>query len=111
MIGILSQRENIEFNDRAILSYFRYRYNCDTESIFKDINKIPQGHYVTMYEDGSTDLKRFWNPPQSFDPNIETVDIAKSLSASVKERLVADVVLMVQDMMTMMMMATIFRQD
>ncbi len=88
---ILSQKENINFNDRAILSYFRYRYNCDTESFFKDINKIPQGHYVTIYEDGSTDLKCFWTPPQSFDPNIEASDLAKSLSLSVKERLVADV--------------------
>jgi asparagine synthase (glutamine-hydrolysing) len=88
---ILSQNSSSELNDRAIQSYFRYRYNCDSESIFKNIHKLPQGHHVTIYQDGSTDLKRFWEPPQSFDSNIEGSELAKSLSLSVKERLVADV--------------------
>ena len=44
----------------AVHDFFAYQYVPDPKSIFKDINKLPPGHYMTIDQNGS-DIQQYWD--------------------------------------------------
>jgi asparagine synthase (glutamine-hydrolysing) len=82
--------------DAANLSkYLAYEYVPSPHCIFKGINKLPAGHWLT-WKNGETRLHRYWDirfPKEKDDrPEAEiAAELEERLKAAVRRRLISDV--------------------
>src|SRR5262245_1248830 len=85
-----------DLNLKALNKYLTFEYVPAPETIFKSIQKLEPGHYLT-WQNGKTSLVRFWDLPMVDDPNAEKSELEYTeklrwlLDRSVRKRLVADV--------------------
>ena len=54
-----------ELNEKALENYLSFQYSPGPETFFKNVYKMPQGHYF-KYKDGKMELTRYWIP--TFQP-------------------------------------------
>jgi len=84
-----------ELNEHALAQYLCFQFSALHETFFKGVYKLPQGHCLRVYSDGSTQLTRYWRPRYSFDEarrEDETVEaIDRAMRESVRYHNVADV--------------------
>ena len=50
-----------ELNEKALENYLSFQYSPGPETFFKNVYKMPQGHYF-KYKDGKMELTRYWIP-------------------------------------------------
>jgi asparagine synthase (glutamine-hydrolysing) len=50
-------------NPKAIHEYLALRYVPGPESMFREVRKLPAGHYAVVEEGGGAAVKRWWDPP------------------------------------------------
>ena len=79
----------------AILQYFYFGYVPDPRSAFKQIAKLPAGHYLE-YQDGRITLRQYWDVPQygtrKFASEEECMqELESRLAEAVRIRLISDV--------------------
>ena len=84
-----------ELNENALAQYLCFQFSALHETFFKNVYKLPQGHCLRVYADGSLTMRRYWKPSYSFDTGRsreETVDaIDAAMRESVRYHNVADV--------------------
>lgn len=82
-------------------AYFRFAYVPDPLSIFKNIQKLPPGHFVSVRADEAAQLHSFWNPEDQFTAaranafqgsrDEAAAELKSRLLKGVEQRMVADV--------------------
>lgn len=86
-----------EMNTEALDAYLTYGYVPDPLTIFRDVFKLPPGHYLT-FAGGRLRVEQYWDFPYS-DPQVEAAqseaecleELRAMLDEAVRLRLVADV--------------------
>ena len=84
-----------EVNDQAIYDYLGFEFVPAPQTMFRHINKLPSGHYLTVAE-GRVEVARYWDLAMASSPTTlsypEAVERQKELLAeAVKSHLVSDV--------------------
>ena len=83
-----------DIDPEALDAYFTLGYVPDPLSIFRNIHKLPPGHYLTIAQGGTT-LKQYWDFDFHHSPvrsEADTIDELRALlDESVRLRLISDV--------------------
>ena len=84
-----------EVNDQAIYDYLGFEFVPAPQTMFRYINKLPSGHYLTLTA-GRVEVSRYWDLAMAVVPTTlsyqEAVERQKELLAeAVKSHLVSDV--------------------
>lgn len=85
---------NRELDPKALDAYFTLGYVPDPLSIFRDVHKLPPGHYLTL-KDGQINVTQYWDfqfrevAPRSEEDYLE--ELRALLDESVRLRLISDV--------------------
>lgn len=78
----------------AIYDFFVYQYVPESKSIFKDIDKLKPGHYLTINKDG-VDVKQYWDVTFKDLSTSSEDEIADGLldviDTCTKQRMISDV--------------------
>ena len=78
----------------AVYDFFAYQYIPDPKSIFKDIHKLPPGHYLTINENGLR-MEQYWDVSFSHTSDQEESEASAELLELVKDctkrRMISDV--------------------
>ncbi len=85
-----------EVNDSAVYNYLSFQYNPLTESFFKDVYKLPPGHFMRVNtETGKTEIKKYWSfdfaQDRELDEKKTKIDILYTIKDSVRHHMIADV--------------------
>lgn len=84
-----------ELNEEALEQYLCFQFSALDETFFKGIFKLPPAHCMTVHADGSTEIRRYWQPTYNFNESrsrTATVDaIDEAIRESVRYHNVADV--------------------
>lgn len=51
---------NKQLNKKALKPYMTFQYSALEETFFKDVYRIPEGHYYT-YKDGKLEITKYWD--------------------------------------------------
>ncbi len=85
-----------EVNDAAVYNYLSFQYNPLTETFFKNVYKLPPGHFLSIdLNKNETVIEKYWS--FSFDQknNLEekyvTQKIKETIKDSVSHHMIADV--------------------
>ena len=83
-----------EINPEALDAYFTLGYVPDPLTIFRNIHKLPPGHYLN-FKDGHTSVTQYWDfefkPAQSQKEDDYLDELRMLLDESVRLRLISDV--------------------
>ncbi|PCJ89276.1 MAG: asparagine synthase (glutamine-hydrolyzing) [Thiotrichaceae bacterium] len=83
-----------EIRHDAIYDFFVYQYVPESKSIFKNINKLNPGHYLTINKNG-VDVKQYWDvsfKEQSTSSEDEIADgLLDVIDTCTKQRMISDV--------------------
>jgi asparagine synthase (glutamine-hydrolysing) len=84
-----------EVNDQAIYDYLGFEFVPAPQTMFRHINKLPSGHYLTL-KDGRMEITRYWDLAMATSPTTlsyqDAVERQKELlGEAVKSHLVSDV--------------------
>jgi asparagine synthase (glutamine-hydrolysing) len=83
-----------EISIEALDAYFTLGYVPDPLTIFRDIHKLPPGHYLT-YSNGKLNVQQYWDfvfePAESRRPEDYLDELRELLNESVRLRLISDV--------------------
>ena len=83
-----------EINPEALDAYLTFGYVPDPLSIFKDIHKLPPGHFLT-FSDGDLKVQQYWDFPAETNEHLDysecLEELRRLLKESVRMRLVSDV--------------------
>jgi len=82
-----------ELNKRAIKPYLTFQYSATSETFFKNVFRIPEGHYF-RYSDGMLKIIKYWDidfteKDMSFDDAVKRID--QGMHDSVSRHGVSDV--------------------
>ncbi|APX71881.1 asparagine synthase (glutamine-hydrolyzing) [Companilactobacillus allii] len=82
-----------ELNKAALKPYLTFQYSALNETFFKNVFRIPEGHYFT-FKKGKLSIKKYWDMQfkennLSFEDTVKRID--ESLRDSVKEHAISDV--------------------
>lgn len=82
-----------EFNAEALKPYLTFQYPAISETFFKGVFKLPEGHYF-KYRDGKMSIERYYDPSfretkQDLDTVVENID--QAVKESVETHMIADV--------------------
>lgn len=84
-----------DINREGLLSYFHFGYIPDPQSAFRNIHKLPPGHFLE-YRNSRLEVKRYWNVPAYGTQNSIAEEeclqqLERRLAEAVRIRLVSDV--------------------
>ncbi|MFD1472177.1 asparagine synthase (glutamine-hydrolyzing) [Companilactobacillus mishanensis] len=82
-----------ELNKEALKPYLTFQYSALNETFFKNVFRIPEGHYFT-FKNGKLSIKKYWDMQfkdnhLSFEDTVKKID--ESLRDSVKAHAISDV--------------------
>ncbi|WP_125762957.1 asparagine synthase (glutamine-hydrolyzing) [Companilactobacillus hulinensis] len=82
-----------ELNKAALKPYLTFQYSALNETFFKNVFRIPEGHYFT-FKNGKLSIKKYWDMSfkennLSFEDTVKKID--GSLRDSVKAHAISDV--------------------
>lgn len=84
--GLLPLWERPELNSEALVPYFMLSYIPAPLSIYKDIYKLEQGHYLRSGPEGSLEKVSWWHPvEQDVQPFLDFHQAARILKKAVQE--------------------------
>ena len=93
MVPLPFLRREIRYD--AVKDFFFYQYVPDPKTIYKDIHKLPPGHWMTWSEDKGIRLQRYWQLSFGHQLGLSETQIAEDLynliDDAVKIRMVSDV--------------------
>ena len=83
-----------EIREDAIYDFFVYQYVPESKSIFKNIDKLKPGHYLTINKDG-INIKQYWDVAFKTQSTASEDEIAEGLldiiDTCTKQRMISDV--------------------
>lgn len=83
----------LSLNPRALDDYLAYGYVPTPNTIYNEVRKLPQAHYLT-FKDGDVAIQRYWSAydaQPAIDESHATEQLAELVSDSVRIRLRSDV--------------------
>lgn len=85
-----------EVNNSAVVNYLSFQYNPLTETFFKNVYKLPPGHFLEMDAVSNEVLiKKYWSfefvPEENLDEEETRNKIYKTIKDSVEHHMIADV--------------------
>src|SRR6266498_1204359 len=85
-----------EVNEESLYHYLTFLTTPAPDTLFRDIQKLPAGHLLTVKSDGTVEVKRYWDalPPKEMSTRSEEEhksEILRLLRESIKKRMMADV--------------------
>ncbi|MDT7605056.1 MAG: hypothetical protein QOF61_3053 [Acidobacteriota bacterium] len=85
-----------EVDEDSLYHYLSFLTTPAPDTLFRDIQKIPAGHMLTIERDGTTSLTRYWDalpPEEAVERSDEEsrAELMRLLRASIKKRMMADV--------------------
>ncbi len=83
-------------NDSAVYNYLSFQYNPLTETFFKNVYKLPPGHYLKVdTSTGVADIKKYWSFEFAQDKTLDIDRTTKKIKGVVKDsvahHMIADV--------------------
>ena len=93
---LASRSVELTVDARAVHEYLALRYVPGPGSMFRQVRKLPAGHYATVESDGRLSLGRWWEPPLYEGPfegsEQEYLDgFAERFERSIQRRLMSEV--------------------
>ncbi len=85
-----------ELNERELPNYLNFGMSGNRESLFKNIKKIPGGHFLVL-KNGKIHIERYWTPLaqdleyKNITEKEATDEILRILRLAVKDRMMSDV--------------------
>jgi asparagine synthase (glutamine-hydrolysing) len=84
-----------EVNDQAVYDYLGFEFVPAPQTMFKNINKLPSGHYLKL-QDGTVEITEYWDLKMASSPTtlsyMEAVERQKELlDDAVRSHLISDV--------------------
>jgi len=95
--GLLSHKDfKKSINEESLAKYFLYGFVPAPSSIFKNIQKLLPGHFLTVDSGGEARIKKYWEldycaQEEFLDEEELENEIIKYLEKAVQKRLIADV--------------------
>lgn len=90
--------KNLRFNESALISYVSYRYPILDDTFFDNIKSLPPGHYMSIDNQGSINVEKYWSLQSSICKSNEDLGeeyylekLRKILCSAVSYRMVSDV--------------------
>jgi asparagine synthase (glutamine-hydrolysing) len=85
-----------DVDEESLYHYLTFLTTPAPRTLFRDIQKIPAGHMLTVSRDGTISLKQYWDalPPEQMDARSEEehkTEILRLLRESIKKRMMSDV--------------------
>lgn len=84
-----------EIDPQAVQHFFTYEYVPDPMCIFKGVQKLPAGHYLTFHKERGLDIKRYWKPLFDDSYQIDEKEACEvfldHLDKAIQARLISDV--------------------
>lgn len=85
-----------DVDEESLYHYLTFLTTPAPRTLFRDIQKIPAGHMLTVSRDGTINLKQYWDalPPAQMNAHSEEehkTEILRLLRASIKKRMMSDV--------------------
>ena len=85
-----------DIDERALYHYLTFLTTPAPSTLFKDVHKIPAGHFLVVKRDGSLNMHRYWDalPPQTSTTKSAAehqMEILRLLRESISKRMMSDV--------------------
>ena len=85
-----------DVDEEALYHYLTFLTTPAPRTLFRDIQKIPAGHMLTVTRDGTVKLEQYWDalPPETIEERSEDehkAEILRLLRESIKKRMMSDV--------------------
>jgi asparagine synthase (glutamine-hydrolysing) len=85
-----------DVDEESLYHYLTFLTTPAPHTLFRDIQKIPAGHLLTVSRDGALNLKRYWDalPPEQTETRSDEehkAEILRLLRDSIKKRMMSDV--------------------
>ena len=85
-----------EVNNNAIYNYLSFQYNPLEETFFKNVYKLPPGHYMHLdLKSGKFEIEKYWSfefkQGQNLDEKAMSKTVFDTVKNSVKHHMIADV--------------------
>lgn len=86
-----------EINLDELPNYLNFGMSGNRRSLFKNIEKIPAGHYLKINSKGEIETKRFWSPLSrvgdytTLSPEEIGSEVLRILRSAIKDRMMSDV--------------------
>jgi asparagine synthase (glutamine-hydrolysing) len=85
-----------DVDEESLYHYLTFLTTPAPRTLFRDIQKIPAGHMLTVKRDGTVSLKQYWDalPPAKMDVRSEEehkTEILRLLRESIRKRMMSDV--------------------
>ena len=86
-----------ELNINELPNYLNFGASRNTDTLFKNIHKLPAGHFLTLSENGGLQIRRYWSPfakcGENFSMSCDEIysEIISMLRRSVNDRMMSDV--------------------
>src|SRR5678815_1201209 len=85
-----------DIDERALYHYLTFLTTPAPSTLFKDVHKIPAGHFLVVKRDGSLNMQRYWDalpPHTSTTKSAEEhqTEILRLLRESISKRMMSDV--------------------
>lgn len=74
-----------ELNTEALEQYLCFQFSALPETFFKGIFKLAPAHCMTVREDGSYEVERYWQPTYDFDAKRSANDVADAIDAAMRD--------------------------
>ena len=85
-----------DIDEQSLYHYLTFLTTPAPTTLFRDIHKIPAGHFLVVNRDGSLNMQRYWDalPPEAAAPASEAeqrAEILRLLRDSIRKRMMSDV--------------------
>ena len=74
-----------ELNEDALAQYLCFQFSALHETFFAGIYKLPQGHFLRVYENGEIEIKRYWKPEYSIDGQRSEQETVEAIDCVIRE--------------------------
>lgn len=86
-----------DVDEQALYHYLTFLTTPAPQTLFRDIQKLPAGHFLIIKRDGTVTMKQYWDalPPEQPDVSVSEeehkAEILRLLRASITKRMMSDV--------------------
>ena len=89
-----------DIDEQSLYHYLTFLTTPAPATLFRDIQKLPAGHVLTLKRDGALDVQQYWDALPPAEPPIKTIardesehchEILRLLRDSIRKRMMSDV--------------------
>ncbi len=85
-----------DIDEKSLYHYLTFLTTPAPNTLFRDIQKLPAGHMLSLQRDGTLNIRQYWDalPPERIDERSDEehkADILRLLRDSIRKRMMSDV--------------------